>query len=177
MITSFIRLLGFVLLFGFIFSCSKTNAKPDRYTVVKIPPAFNKSISDEENYWQYKKFLFPQVTIPDPIPKGLPNDDSLFIVSIEKNGATKLNSEVHRSIRNTIFLNSRLKDLFLEREKENVFEATSSRVAKAVGLKGDPSIGFGDVFKVLQAVNDSGADPIILLMSNRLPYMKIEDCD
>ncbi|HXG83136.1 MAG TPA: hypothetical protein VNI84_03825 [Pyrinomonadaceae bacterium] len=76
--------------------------------------------------------MFPQIEIPNPIPKGLPNDDSLLFVSMDENGKLKLNSQ---EIPAANSLTMRLNEVFLEREKNGVYEPGERRIVKAVGIK------------------------------------------
>ena len=67
-------------------SCSQTSVEKieqaekteQKIIFVKVPPPFAEKLSNEERYWRFRKFLFPQTEIPKKIPKSIPNDDSLF---------------------------------------------------------------------------------------------------
>ncbi|MGI8668374.1 MAG: ExbD/TolR family protein [Aridibacter sp.] len=147
-------------------SCSKTPQTEQTVIFVKIPPIYNDKLSQEENYYRFRHFLFPQEETPNPIPEGLPNDDSLLFVSIDKNGKIKLNSENTGDVSEIRFLQERLTKLFQERKEAGVYETHNWKVVKAVGIKADSSIKYSDFMKVLEAVKQSGAEPIVLLFEN-----------
>lgn len=127
--------------------------------IVKIPLNRKENETDEEFYWRSQKSLFPQIEIPNPIPKSLPNDDSFIIVSIKNNGKLKINSEPQKDIES---LKERLKEVFRGREENGVFEPNSNKIVKTVVIKSNLSTKYGEVVKVIDAVKKSGAEPIIL---------------
>ena len=130
--------------------------------LVKIPLNSKENESEEEYYWRTQKHLFPQTEIPDPIPKSLPNDDSIFLVSLELDGTLKINSEFNGNLQNPEILKRRLKGIFAEREKAGVFEPGNWKIVKAVVIKAPLSADYGEVVKVIDTVKESGADPIVL---------------
>lgn len=164
-------------IFCFLFiNCSENPKTEQDFFIVKVPPIYNDKLSEEENYYRFQHFLFPQEEIPNPIPASLPNDDSLLYVSIDENGKIKLNSQDIGDISNTKLLKEKLTMIFLERKKNRVFESDSQKVVKAVGIKSDLSIKYGDFIKVVEAVNQSNADPIVLLFDNDArPKLKINE--
>lgn len=149
------------------------NQEAKEIIVVKIPPLYDKKLSPEENYWHFQHFLFPQVEIPNPIPKGLPNDDGLLYLSLENGGQLKLNSEDEGNISDTKFLTERLRTIFQNREKNGVYEPYNWKVVKAIGIRATSSTKYYDVLKAVDAVKQSGADPIVLLFDDALPNMRI----
>ncbi len=161
---SYSKSLAIILLSISFLGCSKTPVKEEEYIIVKVPPIVDKSLSTEENFWRFNHFLFPQEPIPNPIPKGLPNYDALLFVTLEKNGNIKINSEINGNIQNTDILSQRLKEIFREGKENNVFEANSTKIVKAVGVQAPVSTKYGDVLKLLNAIKESGAEPIVLLI-------------
>lgn len=159
-----IKFLLLLLFSIFFLGCSKTQIEKEKYIIVKIPPAVDKSLSREENFWRFKHFLFPQEPIPNPIPEGLPNYDALLFVNLEKDGQIKLNSETNGNLESTGILTRRLNEIFRERKENNVFEVNSNKVVKAVGIQAPLSAKYGDVIKVISAVKESKAEPIVLLI-------------
>ena len=145
-------------------SCSTYQTEADKFIIVKIPPLYNPSLSKEENYWRFRHFLFPQESIPNPIPDGLPHDDSLLVVSLEKDERLTLNSEVNGSLENTDILEQRLKDIFQQRAENVVFEVKSNEIVKAVVIKAPLSTKYRNVVKITEVVKRSGAHPIVLLI-------------
>ncbi len=147
-------------------SCSQGRLVEQNVIIVKIPPIYDKNLTEEENYWRFRHFLFPQEEIPNPVPKGLPNDDSLLYVSLDENGRLKINSQGVGDVSETEFLTERLAVIFKERENNKVYESESQKIVKAVGIKAADSICYGDFVKVIEAVKQSGAEPIVLLFNN-----------
>lgn len=136
---------------------------------VKIPPVRNPKLSAEERYWQMQKFLFPQIEIPKKIPKGLPYDHSVFYIKLEKNGEINLNSEKQASAE---ALEKRLVEIFNSRQEKGVFEPDSEKVVKAVLLIAPDSAKYSEVFTILEHLENSGADPIVLQIGD-LPTTEI----
>ncbi|MGI8495265.1 MAG: hypothetical protein ACR2L1_08140 [Pyrinomonadaceae bacterium] len=68
--------------------------KTERVIIVKVMPLPVWDDAPEELfYWEKQKFLFPQIEVPDPLPQGIPNGDSILVVSVGGNGKIKLNGE------------------------------------------------------------------------------------
>lgn len=163
-----------VIVCGFSMSCSNEKSPEQRVIVVKVPPLYDSKLSREENHYRFQRFLFPQVEIPNPIPKGLPNDDSLLFVSADESGKLKINLQDAGNVFKTNSLTVRLAEIFLEREKNGMYEPGNEKIVKAVGIKTAPSIKYGDFIEVVDAVKQSGADPIVLLFDDELkPKPKI----
>jgi biopolymer transport protein ExbD len=158
------KLLLLAFLCFWFAGCLKNQPKIQSVIVVKIPPYPKENWSREEYYWHFQKFLFPQDEIPNPIPKVLPNDDSLLIVSLEKDGKLKLNSENKGEISDTKLLVKRLAEIFRERREMGVYEPGNWEIVKAVAVKAPRSAKYGDVVKVIDAVKESGAEPLVLLV-------------
>ena len=147
-------------------SCSQNQQTKQRVIIVKVPPFYDKNLTEEENYWHFRHFLFPQEEIPNPIPEGLPNDSSLLFVLMDENGKLTLNSQDEGNVSETKFLTERLVATFQEREKNGVYEPGNWKIVKAVGIKTAHSISYGDFVKVVDAVKQSGAEPIVLLFDD-----------
>lgn len=155
-----------IILCCLFISCSKTPQTEQTVIFVKVPPIYNDKFSQEENYYRFRHFLFPQEEIPNPIPEGLPNDDSLLFVSIDKNCKIKLNSENTGDVSEIRLFKERLKNIFQERKEAGVYETHKWKVVKAVGIKANTSIKYGDFIKVVEAIKQSDADPIVLIFEN-----------
>ncbi len=156
------RFLLIMLLCLFSINCYKAE-KPKKVFIVKVPPFYNDNVSEEENFYRYKKFLFPNTKTPSPIPKGLPNDDSLLFISINKNNKIQLNNE---SVESASELKNRLIEIFQVRKENKVYVENSKKIVKAVGIKAEESIKYGDFIKVVEAIYESDAEPIVLLFEN-----------
>lgn len=129
---------------------------------VKVPPILDKKLSTEERFWRYEKFLNPNLKIPSPIPKGIPNSCGFLHISIEIDGLIILNSEISGNLENTDVLKSRLEDIFRQRTLNGVYVEGSDKIAKSVVIKASASTKYGDFIKVLTAIKESGAEPIVL---------------
>ncbi len=159
----FILLIIFISLF---ISCSKTPQTEQTVIFVKVPPIYNDKLSREENFYRFTHFLYPQEEIPNPIPEGLPNYDGLLIVSIDKSKDLYINSLNVGNVSDTNQLKDKLTELFKERKEIGVYEPGNWKIAKAVGVKADPSIKYSDLIKVVEAIKQSGAEPIVLSFDN-----------
>ncbi len=134
--------------------------------VVKIPPVRNPKLSNEERHWQMQKFLFPQIEIPKKIPKGLPNDDSLFYIKLGEDKSIKINQSRICNLSEVELLQNKLEEIFRNRAEMGVFEESSNRIVKAVLIIAPDSAKYGEVFSLVEAVENSGADPIVLKIGN-----------
>jgi len=151
---------------GFLEKSSVENFGEKQIIIVKVPPFYDDKLSRNGNYWRYRHFLFPQVEIPNPLP-NLPYDQNLIFVSVAENGKIKFNgSEDMRSVSDTDYLKSYLAEIFLQREKDGMYEPGNRKVYKAVGIKTAHSVKYGDFMKVVSAIEESGADPIVLLFDD-----------
>lgn len=134
----------------------------EKVIFVKIPPVRDEKLSNEERQWQFRKFLFPQTKIPNPIPKGLWNDDSLLYITLDENKSVKINTTTICNLAEIENLQTELTEIFQNRAKNGVFEESSNKVSKAVLIIAPDSAKYGEVFELIEAVEKSGADPIIL---------------
>ncbi len=130
--------------------------------LVKIPPPVSADSSEAEKFWRFQKFLFPQEDIPDSFPKAIPNFCGLFIISLEKDGYIKINREIHASLSDIEPLTNKLREIFRYREETGVLDAKTHKPIKAVMLKAPRSAKYGDIIKIIDALKQSGADPIVL---------------
>ncbi len=147
-------------------NCSKPMQTEQTVIFVKVPPIYNDKLSREENFYRFTHFLHPQTEIPNPIPKGLPNYDGLLHILIDEKGKITINSQDAGNVSNPDLLKEKLKTLFQERKENGVYEPNNWKVYKAVGIKADSSIKYGDFMKVLEAVKQSGAEPVVLSFDN-----------
>ena len=153
--------LLFLVMFGGTYAGEEPSFHQTRF-VVKIPPPVYEDSSAQERFWQFQKFLFPQQEIPEPVPEAIPNFCGLFIITLEKDKSIKINSEKHGSSDNIEPLKEKLREIFASREKNGVLEANSQKVLKAVMLKAPLSAKYGEVTKIVDALKEAGADPIVL---------------
>lgn len=103
---------------------------------------------------------------------ALPQSCGYLVVSVEKSSILKLNeSEAMGSVENPGKMSARLRELFRERVESRAYEpgmefrrdlADDQRIFRAVTVKARRSMVYGDVVKVIDAVKEAGATPIIL---------------
>lgn len=173
-----LQLLIFSLIFFSLslFGCQKASVREHDVIVVRIPPFYDPNLTPGENQCFFSGFLFPEAFPPEVVRPSctgaaLANDDSLLYVSLDKNGDLTINTERNGEISNTEPLKSRLSNVFEERAKNGVFEPGNWKVVKAVGIKAPLSGKYADLITVASAVKESGADPIVLLLDDHLPYI------
>ena len=174
MITRFLLIL-LLLSAPTLTGCSRSVVKnAEEIFVVLIPPKFDPVLTSGENQCVFREFLFARTAKIDPPSvcegAGLANDDSLLSVSLKDDGSLTLNSQNYGELSNTNVLTDRLRELFANREQSRVLEPNSEKVLKATGIKIPRTARYGDLINVVRAVRDSGADPIVLLLTDRLPY-------
>ncbi|HQU84723.1 MAG TPA: biopolymer transporter ExbD [Pyrinomonadaceae bacterium] len=169
----FLKIFASTLFLILLSSCAKIPIE-QTVIVVKVPPFYDKKYSQYGNFLRFQDFLFPpkgiskdKIHYPDSSDNtGLPNDDSLLYVLVEANGKVKINNEPQGNVSDTQKLTERLKGVFEDREKYGVFEPHSEKIVKAIGIKTHNSVKYGDFFKVVEAVKQSGAEPIVLLFDD-----------
>ena len=150
--------------------CSNTKSPEQTVIFVKVPPFYDKKFSDYGNYLRFQDFLFPpkgiskdEISYPKAGDKqGLPNDDSILEISINEKGEITLNLQNEGNVLDTTFLIEHLKTIFRKRAEAGVYEEGSRKIFKAVGIKTAGSVKYGDFIKIVDAVKQSGADPIVL---------------
>lgn len=169
----FLKTLAIFLFLTLFLSCAKEKSEQS-VIVVKVPPFYDKKYSQFGNYLRFQDFLFPpkdiskdEIHYPDSSDKtGLPNDYGMAYTVTIKNGQVALNSETQGSFSDTEILTERLHVIFQNNEKKGVYEPDSLKIYKAVGIDADKSVRYGDFIKVVEAVKQSGAEPIVLLFDD-----------
>lgn len=151
----------------------------EKIIIVKVPPFYDKKLSYVENYWKFNDFLFPEETLQKNRPKnkiqtsrGLPNDDSLLHISTDGQGNIKLNMIEQGNISDTRQLQITLEKLFEERKEMGVYEPGSQKIVKAVGIRAENSVKYAGFFKLVEAAEQSGAEPIILRFDDDAETLK-----
>lgn len=92
------------------------------------------------------------------VPK--PNPLTLVVAINKADKKITLNNEAAGDITNTADLTTRLTTIFKDREAQGVFRDGTNEVEKTLFIKSPRSIKYGDVVKVIDAVKQSGAQPI-----------------
>ena len=140
-------------------------------TIVKLLDSIRKADIDKAGFVAYKKNYEKLGTRPGMIEVKLPAEpkaDDLenvkpnpltLVVSIDKNGALKLNNEVMGNVSETEALMNKLTEIFKERENNGVFREGTNEVEKTVFIKASQSLKYGDVVKVIDAVKIAGSQP------------------
>jgi len=100
-------------------------------------------------------------------PQDLPQDVEItpnpltLVVSINASDLkVKLNNEDRGDVTNTESLMNRLSEVFAEREQKRVLREGTNEVEKTVFIKAPKSVRYGDVVKVIDAVKQTGAQPV-----------------
>lgn len=163
---SICKFFSLIFICALFMNCSTKTPLEQTVIIVKVPPFYDNNLSREENYWRFQKFLYPQQETPNPIPKGMPNDNSVLFVSVNQDGKIQLNQQKIGSVSDTNFLRSYLAHIFSEREHNGMYEPGNWKIVKAVGIKADNSVKYDDFIKVVEAVKQSGAEPIVLLFND-----------
>lgn len=156
-----LTLVLFIVFFSENYAASELSFRQTRF-LVKVPPPIEARASEQERFWRFQKFLFPQHEVPDPIPESLPHFCGLLIISLEKDGYIKINYETYGDLSDTRLLTAKLRENFRDREEMGVIDEKTHKPIKAVMLKAPRSAKYGDVIKVVDALKASGADPIVL---------------
>jgi hypothetical protein len=178
----FFRILSLLFLVastGFYFGCFRQESIRQEVIIVKIPPFYDPNLTAGQNHWLWSEFLFPHPsaetrekdgTIPD---FGVPNDDSVITVRLSDDGRLFINSENYGDLANTELVEAKLREIFNVRNENGVVEPGSGKVVKAVGLRLPLGAKYADLIALARAVKRSGADPIVLLINDHLPEMRI----
>lgn len=129
---------------------------------IEVPPHLDKNSSDKEIYSGLVDYGIQPIPYSEfqkrKIP--LPNVCGFLTVSLKNNGKIMLNFEEQKDLE---VLSQRLKTIFQQREEYGVYEENSLRVIKKVMIKAPRSTKYGDVLKIVSAVQESGAEPLVLM--------------
>jgi len=89
-----------------------------------------------------------------------PNPLTLVVTIDKVNLGLKLNNEDMGNVTDTSALQTRLQQVFKDRQDQGVFREGTNEVEKTIFLKAPRSIKYGDVVKVIDAAKVAGAQPI-----------------
>ncbi|QYO66442.1 biopolymer transporter ExbD [Leptolyngbya sp. 7M] len=89
-----------------------------------------------------------------------PNPLSLVVTINPATRGLSLNNENQGTIEEPDALTNRLKEIFAQRERDNVRRPNSNETEKTLFIKSPRSVKYGDVVKVIDAVKMAGAAPI-----------------
>lgn len=153
--------LLFVVVFALTYAGEESLFHQKRF-LVRIPPPIYLDFSAQDRFWQSQKPLFPQEEMTERIPEGVPNYRELLIISFEKNKSIKINSERSGKLSDIEPLKKKLREIFRYREEKGIIDENSRKPIKAVMLKAPRTAKYGEVTRIVDALKESGVDPIIL---------------
>lgn len=96
----------------------------------------------------------------DKLSPPRPNPLTLVVTIDKTNLGIKLNNEDMGNVTDTSVLQTRLQQVFKDRQDQGVFREGTNEVEKTIFLKAPRSIKYGDVVKVIDAAKVAGAQPI-----------------
>lgn len=95
-----------------------------------------------------------------PVTDVKPNPLTLVIAVSKETRDVTLNNEPYGNVTDTERLNTRLREIFKDRENNGVFREGTNEVEKTVFIKSPKSIRYGDVVRVIDAAKAAGAAPV-----------------
>jgi len=97
---------------------------------------------------------------PEDQTVAKPNPLTLVIGINKSDNVITLNNEPAGDVSDTAALNSKLSQIFKDRENNGVFREGTNEVEKTVFIKSPRSVRYGNVVKVIDAAKTAGAQPI-----------------
>jgi biopolymer transport protein ExbD len=97
---------------------------------------------------------------PEDQTVAKPNPLTLVIGINKSDNVITLNNEPAGDVTDTSALNSKLSQIFKDRENNGVFREGTNEVEKTVFIKSPRSVRYGNVVKVIDAAKTAGAQPI-----------------
>ena len=118
---------------------------------------------DEDDPYQISPEMF-EVRLPAPLDETSsaevkPNPLTL-VAALDKEGRLKLNGEGMGTIGDSKNLETKLSEVFNERENNGVFREGTNEIEKTIFVKVSKSSKYRDFIKLVQAVRAAGARPI-----------------
>ena len=96
----------------------------------------------------------------DKLNPPRPNPLTLVVTIDKANLGIKLNNEDMGNVTDTTQLQTKLTQVFKDRQESGTFRENTNEVETTIFLKAARSIKYGDVVKVIDAVKVAGAKPI-----------------
>ncbi|MBX7172600.1 MAG: hypothetical protein K1X72_16650 [Pyrinomonadaceae bacterium] len=151
----------------------KPDPSMDFGSVAKVLYAVRRITNDCVNIEASTNSINPYVYyLPEPRENNSadikPNPLTL-IVFISQNGKITLNTESMGSVENTTLLTKRLKEVFKYRIDNGVLRERTNEVETSLVVKPSSSIKFGDLIKVINAIKETEASPIGLIIDDLQP--------
>ena len=156
-----IAVITFAVGFAVYFFWPKENT-PSHVFMVDVPREYSENFSDQELLQYFTEGNAIPISTLENRTLLLPHSCSHIIVSLERNGKIKLNSQEYGDLESLNIMKQKLEQIFAGRFKNGIFEEGSSKILKKVFVKLPRSAKYGEVVKVIDAVKESGADPISL---------------
>jgi biopolymer transport protein ExbD len=97
---------------------------------------------------------------PDDQTIAKPNPLTLVVAINKADKKITLNNDPVGDVTNTAELTSRLTTIFKDREAQGAFREGTNEVEKTLFIKSPRSVKYGEVVRVIDAVKQSGAQPI-----------------
>lgn len=160
--TFLVLLMPALFISSFIFWNINGQKSPEFIFNVRVPILPEKDETQESYYRRFRKRLFPQIEVPEPISQALPNDHTFLTVFIGKNRKLKINSQEIGTLENPFPLSEKLDEIFRQREEFGVFEPQGDKIVKAVAIQSSRSVKYGEVVKLIDVVKAKGANPVVL---------------
>jgi biopolymer transport protein ExbD len=159
-----LRLVGVVTFaVGFaVYSFWSKENNPSHVFLVKVPREYSENFSNEELLQYYLEGNAIPISSLENRNLSLPHSCGHIIVSLEKDGKIKLNSQEYGDLESLNTVKQQLEQTFQRRAENGIFEEGSNKIIKKVFIKLSRSAKYGDVVKVIDAVKETGADPINL---------------
>jgi biopolymer transport protein ExbD len=89
-----------------------------------------------------------------------PNPLTLVVAINKETRGITLNNEPFGDVTDTDPLNTKLRELFKDRENNGVLREGTNEVEKTIFIKSPKSVRYGDVIRVIDAAKAAGATPI-----------------
>ena len=128
-----------------------------------------RNMSDNEvKIFTSKKFYNPYISVQKkPSRKLEVRPNPLFLLAeIKADRKVVLNTEEMGNLDDLSKLTSFLTQIFKDRENNGVFREGTNEVEKKVSVKAPSTMQFSEIVKLVAALNDSGAQPIELLIDD-----------
>lgn len=161
-------------------ACSEQVDPVQAVHIVRIPPFYDPGSTAGENQCKFATWWHPPDEKDFDVEAackgaGLPHDGVPLEIELRQDGSLFLNnSKPAGHLTNTSVLSRELSEIFRIREEMGVYRVGSTEIEKSVGIDVPLTAKYGDLVKVLEAVEASGADQILLILDGHLPKQTID---
>jgi biopolymer transport protein ExbD len=116
---------------------------------------------------EFAEFSYLRIP-PEPDDRSRTEDlmpNPLFLIAaLDTKGAVTLNNEASGTDKDLSTIESKLRDIFKERERQGIFRENTNDVEKTVFVRVPESARFADLISFAKAISRSGADSLWLAM-------------